>query len=271
MSHSLSSLVTSADPRTSQDDFRELPETESGERVVLVGVVHEHPASVYRVVETVTALDPDIVALELPSLAMPLFTRYATDYEREASWRDIAECPKEGGEKEPPEAVPGGEMSAAIGATDHARVVGIDLPNLRYGGAVIDAFRAESLSVRGVCRTARAFGSQLAHAIHCRVAHAASRLGVTLDPGLDDGGHECTISASAQEQATEEADLVAAGTTLLHAFNRPAALRTFDSAREAAMADALRDLRREGTVVAIVGYAHLNPITEALEADPIGK
>lgn len=266
MSHSLSSLVTTADPRIDQDDFRELPATEGGERVVLVGVVHEHPASVYRVVESVTALDPEIVALELPSLAMPLFEQYAREHEQNAPWREITD----GGESSA--TVPtGGEMSAAIGAAGDARVVGIDLPNARYAGAVLDAVRAESLSVRGVGRTARAFGTQLSHAIHCRIAHHASRFGVTLDPRVDAGGHDSTLSAPSHEQATEEANLVAAGTALLHAFNRPPALRTFDSAREAAMADALRDLRRDGTVVAVVGYAHLNAITEALEADPIGE
>ena len=269
MNHSLSSLVSTDDPRLSRDDFREIPSTDGGGRIVLVGVVHEHPASVFRVRQTVRAIDPDIVALELPSLALPLFERYARAHDG-GTERAPAESDESGADGDSP-APPGGEMSAAIGAARDARVVGIDLPNVRYGGAVIDAVQEESLSVRGVRRATRAFGAQFLHAVHCRIAYYASRVGITLDPQVDSGEYDSTPSTSPKTQATEEATLVGAGTALLRAFNRPPALRTFDSAREAAMADALSDLRTDGSVVAVVGHAHLNAITETLEADSLSE
>ena len=269
MSHSLSSIVTTADPRLSRDDFREIRATESAERIVLIGVVHEHPASVHRVVQTITTLEPDIVALELPALALPLFKQYANEYDQE-TWENLVKA--DGTRGTVSDTIPnGGEMSAAIGTANGARVVGIDLPNVRYGGEVVDAFREESLSVGGMRRAFRAFGSQFSHAVHCRIAYHASRVGVTLDPQVDAGEYGSTLSTSPKEQATEEADLVGAGTALLRAFNRPPALRTFDNAREAAMAEALSGLRTEGSVVAVVGHAHLDPITDRLKADSVAE
>lgn len=265
MNPSLSSLVATDDPRLSRDDFRELPATRDGGQVVLVGVVHEHPASVYRVEQAVQTLDPDVIALELPSLALPLFEQYARARGGESE-QAPAESDELGADGDGP-VPPGGEMSAAIDAADDTRTVGIDLPNVRYGGAVIDAVREESLSVDDVAKTIRAFGSQFSHAVHCRTAYYASRVGITLDPQVDSGEYDSRLTTSPHTQAAEEAKLVGAGTALLRAFNRPPALRTFDSAREAAMADALSDLRADGSVVAVVGHAHLNAITERLEAD----
>lgn len=247
-------LVTSlADPRISRRDFRHRPSTGDDGSVTLVGVVHDHPASTFRVVETIAALDPDVVALEIAPVAVPLFRQYAsetgTDPETIAS-----------------KSSDGGEMSAAIGAAGDARVVGIDLPNASVVGTVLDSVRTESLSVRGVVQAGHAFGIQTLHALQCRISHAASRIGVDVDPKLDARRDVYSRTASPDDQADEEDKAIAAGTTLLRAFSRPPAMEAFDRAREAAMADELRTHCRNGTdVVAVVGHAHLNPIAERLE------
>ncbi len=241
-----------ADPRIADSDFRFVPASADTGWITLVGVVHDHPASVFRVVETVRALDPNVVALEIAPISVPLFRRYARQ----------GDTYSETGLTGSPE---GGEMSAAIGAAGDARVVGIDLPNPATLKTTVEAVRGESLSVRSALRAGHAFGLQTLHAVRCRVSHVASTLGIDIDPGFDDRGETYTRTASPDEQAAEEDDTVAAGTALLRAFTRPPALEAFDGAREAAMVAELRTHRRNGSnVVAVVGYAHLNPIAEQL-------
>ena len=91
-------LAASEDPRLDEEYLRCLPGTDRHGPVLLVGVVHDHPASIARVVRMVETFPPDTLALELPPLAMPLFRRYAAD------------------SQQPPRL--GGEMSAAIQSTD---------------------------------------------------------------------------------------------------------------------------------------------------------
>lgn len=253
MSDPISELVSSIDdPRVSREDFRLLPGTGDDGDVTVIGVVHEHPASVYRVERATALLDPDVVALELPPLATPLFERYADEPDAGSAG-----------------AVPsGGEMSAAIRASGDARVVGIDLPDVKRTGTVLDALRAEQLSVPAAVRALRSFESLFGHALRCRIANWASRIGVTIDPHVDRGTETtgCSPSASADEQAAAEAAVIGAGTTLLRSFTRPPAVRTFDRARERAMARTLTELGRDGSVVAVVGYAHMDPIADAMNA-----
>ncbi len=245
--------TTLEDPRIAHSDFRHVPERNGSGWVTLVGVVHDHPASVFRVVETITALDPDIVALEIAPVAVPLFRQFA----QEQGTSPEANRSESGN---------GGEMSAAIGAAGDANVVGIDLPNVAVLQTTFEAVRNESLSVRGVLRAGHAFGTQTLHAVQCRVSHVASKLGVDIDPKLDARSDTYARTASPQAQAAEEDDAVAAGTTILRAFSRPPAMEAFDRAREAAMAEQLQSHRRNGSnVVAVVGYAHLDSILERLE------
>ena len=241
------------DPRVAHSDFRHVPATHGNGWVTLVGVVHDHPASVFRVVETLTELEPDTVALEIAPVAIPLFHQLA---------RDQGTDPETG----LPESSGGGEMSAAIGAAGDAHVVGIDLPNRASLKTMFEAIRHESLSARRALRAGHAFGVQALHAVHCRVSHVASKIGIDIDPKLDPRSDTSTRTESPDAQAAEEDAAVAAGTTLLRAFSRPPAMEAFDRAREAAMADELRTHRQDGSnVVAVVGYAHLNPILERLE------
>jgi pheromone shutdown protein TraB len=64
------------DPRVGSEYVRIV---ESGRRspVVLLGVVHDHPASVHRVRTVVESLDPAVLGLELPPLVTPLFEQFA--------------------------------------------------------------------------------------------------------------------------------------------------------------------------------------------------
>lgn len=250
--HSISRLVTALDdPRVSSDDYRRLPAGANGESVTLVGVVHGHPASAFRVASTVDAVDPAIVAVEIAPLALPLFASYARDID--VSDADFVRNP-----------LPGGEMTAAMAAADDARIAGIDLPNASGFRRALGVLRSEPLSVYGIGRTVRAFAEQTAHAVRCRVAHAAGRFGIDVDPGLD-RRRSADRGSSPAAQAAAERDAVAAGTALLRSFTRPPSMAAFDGAREAAMAEQLRALRREGPVVAVVGHAHLDPIAARLD------
>lgn len=254
MTQSITQLVrTLDDPRITRSDFRHLPASDDDGSVALVGVVHDHPASVFRVIETITTLEPDVVALEIAPVAVPLFRQYARKHGSNPG-------------ASTPEFHAGGEMSAAIGAASDARTIGIDLPNLSMLGTALESVRTESLSVREAARAGHAFGSQSLHAVQCRLSHAASRIGIDIDPGLD--ARRDTPEATPAAQAADEDDAISAGTTLLRAFNRPPAMQVFDRTREAAMSSKLRTLSQEETdVVAVVGYAHLNPIAERLGED----
>ncbi|GAB7011617.1 hypothetical protein [Halorubrum trueperi] len=255
----ISRLVTALDdPRVSHDDYRRSPAGADGECVTLVGVVHGNPASAFRAASTVDTLDPAVVAVELAPLALPLFASYARDID--AGGIDAVDADLAGGP------LPGGEMTAAMAASDNARVVGIDLPNASGLGAALDAARSASLSPRGIARAGYALAEQTAHAARCRVAHVAGRFGIDVDPGLD-RRRSADRGSSPAAQAAAEREAVAAGTALLRSFTRPPSMEAFDRAREASMADQLRALRREGPVVAVVGHAHLDPIADRLAAD----
>ena len=256
MSQPITHLVNRLDdPRVTGDDFRHVPAIGDAGDVVLVGVVHDHPASVFRVVEAVSALDPDTVGLEVASIAVPLFRSYA---ETHGSDPDTITSVS----------VDGGEMSAAIGAAGDACIVGIDLPNPSALEPVLSTLHDESLPAREALRAGHAFGAQMLHAIQCRISHAASRIGLDIDPGLDREPRPDARTASPAKQASDEAVAISAGETLLRALSRPPAMEAFDRAREAAMAQQLRLHCQHGVdVVAVLGYAHLDPIAERLEGE----
>ena len=57
------------DPRVTDRWCRRGPAT----NVTLLGVVHDHPASVARARIVAEAMGPDVLALELPAAAVPLY------------------------------------------------------------------------------------------------------------------------------------------------------------------------------------------------------
>lgn len=256
MSQPITHLVNRLDdPRVTPGDFRYVPATGDAGSVVLVGVVHDHPASVFRVVETVSALTPDTVALEVAPVAVPLFREYARKHG--SNFELITS-----------DSFNGGEMSGAISAAGDAHIAGIDLPNSSAVEPLFETLRAERLSAREALRVSHAFGTQTLHAVQCRISYAASRIGLDIDPGLDRGRETDTRMASPAAQAAEESAVVSGGETLLRALSRPPAIAAFDQTREAAMTAELRHLSHGGAdVVAVLGYAHLDPIAKHLEGD----
>lgn len=227
------------DPRLDPDYLR----TVSGDdgQVVLVGVVHDHPASVHRARAVVEQVAPDVVALELPSLAVPLFRRYAEDRQT------------------PP--AEGGEMSAAVQAADDARVVGIDAPSLAYARRLAAKLWAERPSA-GTVRDVLAETAAVArHAARCRLAASPWP---SVDSGFDGRvDHDASVADPPDRQASHEATHLARSRSLLGAVERPASMRLTDGAREEAMADELASL--DGDVVAIVGFDHLDDVAGHLD------
>jgi len=220
------------DPRIQSDHLRLLVTDESS--VLLIGVVHDHPASVYRVERLVGAIDPETVAVELPPLALPLFEQ-GTD----------------------------GEMSAALGANgaDHAA---IDAHGPRFLAALAGEIGARSpgrQTIRRIASNALTVGKQ---ALTCRLASVFGRERfptAVADGGIDLASEDLADPASV---AAHERRHLSRSFSVLRAFERPAADEIVDAARERTMARALA--RIDETAVAVVGFEHLDGITTELEA-----
>ncbi|MGM0718676.1 MAG: hypothetical protein ACQET5_16240, partial [Halobacteriota archaeon] len=140
------------DPRMTATYVRRIPA--GANALTLVGVVHDHPASTYRVKRTIEKRDPDILALELPPISLPLFEEYAR-----CSW-------------DPPRL--GGEMSAAIQTAQTDEVIGIDRPTNDFFGRLLRRLVQERPSrgtVRAVISNAL---SVTTHAVVCRLVAAVA-------------------------------------------------------------------------------------------------
>lgn len=230
------------DPRVSEEYVRHVT-TDAGP-IVLVGVVHDHPSSIYRVEAIIDEMDPGLVAVELPDLLVPSFAAAI-----------------EAGDSV------GGEMSAAIRAS-HAPVLGIDLPSWSAGSAVVAAISANDPGLSTITRTIRSIGRMLGHTALGRLAS----LGVPGLPTIRDLEHnhvyDIPDDASPAVQADHEATHLDRSTTLLRAFEPPPATRLMDAIREQHMADKLWTMRQEESIVAVVGYSHLDGIVAALRDEP---
>jgi pheromone shutdown protein TraB len=251
------------DPRIHDDYVEVLPgdsgadgpadartEGRSGD-VILVGVVHDHPASVHRVRSLIGSYDPATVALELSSVALPLFEEYA-DCDGPSDERNDA----------PPEL--GGEMSAAIRAAD-CDVVGVDAPNAAFFARLAARFREERPDLRTVYSVLRGVVSVTRHALTCRLGASVARLTgrtLELDRPVD---HDCTRRDPPAEQASDEKRQASQSLSLLRAFETPEPMHLRDSTREECMAAKLADLRTEGDVLAVVGIDHLDGVAAELD------
>lgn len=232
------------DPRRTGEYVRQV----HGGDVTLVGVVHDHPASVYRVRRIIETRRPDVLALELPPLAVPLFEEYARH------------------PRTPPAF--GGEMSAAIQATDADTVVGIDRPSgdfLRRLGRNLVSTRPSPATVGKVLEDVLAATK---HALVCRgTALLATHLSVRVEvdsPVTHDVGWDDTPT----EQARDEARQVRKSRSFASAVKPTGARRATalaDATREELMARRLRDCRDRGRVLAVVGIDHLDPLTDHLD------
>lgn len=213
--------------------------------VTLVGVVHDHPASRFRANAVVAAREPDVLALELPPVALPLFEQYARDDRTLPAF--------------------GGEMSAAIQAATTDRVVGIDGPSLGFLRRLVGDLSRTDPSPATVRDVASAVFSATRHAVVCRAASAfTAATGVRVEVDSP-ASYETDVTDAPDVQAADERAHLDRAQSVLDALepSRSTALR--DSVREAHMAENLDRLRREGDVVAVVGLDHLDAIASRLE------
>jgi pheromone shutdown protein TraB len=212
--------------------------------VVLVGTVHDHPASAYRARAVVGREAPTILAVEAPPLAVPLFEHHAAT------------------ERTPPAF--GGEMSAAIQAADTDRVVGIDGPTVSFLGRLVGRLWRERASLGTVRATGTALSAATRAAVTARLAATLVTL-TTLRIAVDTPtAYDTAPDDDPERQAADERDRVRTATTMLSAFEPPPAAAVRTGTREQYMADRLAALRADGDVVAIVGMAHLDAVAARL-------
>lgn len=232
------------DPRLETRYVETFEGTSGDGTVTLVGVVHDHPASIYRVRRTAEAVAPDVLAVELPPLAVPLYETYAAD------------------EESPPAF--GGELSAAIQAAETDDVVGIDGPSPGFVRELGNWLVRERASRRTVARSLRSLASITKTAVTCRVAAAVARhssLRVAVGSGTS---HETSPEDPPAEQAADERRQIRTAASVMDAFETPSS-RSRAESRERHMADRLANVRTRGDVVAVVGAGHFDPLCDHLE------
>jgi len=232
------------DPRITGQHLRSI-DAPAG-TVTLVGVVHDHPASAFRV-RTVTAdRAPDVLALELPPLSLPLFERYAEDTRTPPAF--------------------GGEASAAIQAATTDRVVGIDGPTLSFLGRLAATLYREGESVGTLRGVLDGLATVTKNALRCRLAGslaAATSIRLEVDSPVT---YAADRTDTAERQAANERAQIDRARAVLDAFEPARAASFGDEVREAHMADRLVDLRCDGSVVAVVGRHHLDRIADRIAA-----
>jgi len=212
--------------------------------VTLVGVVHDHPASIYRVEQRVAAIDPDVLAPELSPIAVPLFEQYASQ------------------DRTPPAF--GGEMSAAIRTADCARIVGIDGPSFGFLDRLLRTIAGEVRSLDTIGTVAKNVVPVTREALLCRIAAvlaAQTELRIAVGTPVS---HDCMPADAPKVQAADERRRIDRAEATLQAFETPVASDCRERAREAHMADRLSSLRQSGEVVAVVGVDHLDAIADRL-------
>lgn len=237
-------MFDESDPRLIDDYVRYLPSNEENSDIVLVGTVHDHPSSMFRVRSLVESLDPDVLALELPPIAVPLFARYA-DGETDSEV--------------------GGEMSVAIRAASTEDVVGIDGPTPSFVAKLARTLYRGDLSRSTVGSVLEGLASVSKNAIACRIAAMKGAPAWSRRAVYSPVAHECNGTDEPGRQAADERTQVRRATSVTRVFGKSTSAHIRDETRETYMAEQLRDLRRRGTVVAVVGMGHLESLSEHLQ------
>lgn len=257
LSRVVEALAASGDPRLDDDYWRVVPAADGRGAVVLVGVVHDHPASAHRVASVVAEAAPDVLALELPKLAVPYFVgRTARSESPAAGASDVedGQAVADGGRTV--DSVD--EMSAAIDAAADADVVGVDTFTWRFWRAFLARVTSGEVTASAVREALDGVGRVVLRALSVRYGSEGGR--------PDGDGSEYAVDAADDpvDQAAHERSHVSRSRSLLGALERPAGDVLFDEAREATMAANVDALRTSGTVVAVVGLAHLDAVTDQL-------
>lgn len=237
-------MFDESDPRLIDDYVRHIPGNEEKYDLVLAGTVHDHPASMFRVRSLVETADPDVLALELPPIAVPLFERYANG-ETES---DV-----------------GGEMSVAIRAASTDDVVGIDGPTPAFVAKLARMLYRGGLSRSTVGSVLGDLASVSKNAVACRIAAMKGAPAWARRTVYSPVDHECSETDEPGRQAADERTQVRRATSVTRVFGKSTSAHIRDETRETHMADQLRDLRRRGTVVAVVGMGHLESLSEHLQ------
>jgi pheromone shutdown protein TraB len=209
-----------------------------GTDLLVVGVVHDHPASVARVRRVCRRIDPDTLALELPRGSLPLYRRLAAS-DRPAS---------------------GGEMSAAVAAAPDARLASADPLDARF----LLGLARETLREERSLATARSVARRVLTVARRAAGHRLAALAPG-DPAPPETERYDCANRTAEEQADHEAAHVSRCSLLAGATEAPPVVRVTDAARERRMAERLAAVDG-GTVVAVVGWSHLDALAERLDA-----
>lgn len=234
-------VILEDDPRINKRHYRIVTHPEYCP-LTLVGVVHDHPASIHRVQSIVASINPGILALELPPLAISLFTHYA--------------------DSDPIRY--GGEMSAAIQTASTDRIVGIDGPSIRFVPHALRAVRSTptNWATLGVVRS---IGSAMVDALWCSLAASIPPLRNRVASNHRSTRFSAIATKNAAEQAQDEHEHLNRARAILDAFEPKDITRIREVARERHMTTELDQLRKENDVVAVVGQYHLDHLAEYLQ------
>ncbi|MEA5389496.1 hypothetical protein VB773_22395 [Haloarculaceae archaeon H-GB2-1] len=156
-------------------------------------------------------------------------------------------------------------MSAAIQSATTDRTVGIDGPSVGFVRKLLRTLRRDRASLSTVRSVVRGVLTSTKKAALCRVADAVATrtsLRVEVDAPVV---YDSTRSDEPARQAANEERQVGRAESILDALVPTNAADYRDSTRETHMADRIETLRDEGSVVAVVGYAHLDPVAERLD------
>lgn len=240
-----------SDPRIGPDNLRAYHA--DGDPLVLVGAVHDHPASAFRARRAVTTLAPDVVGVELPGLALPLFERRAMEGASGGPGGVGDRCR---------DAEPGGEFGAALAAAAEidARRAGIDALGPSFARSLLRELRDRDASLGTARRVLAAVRNVASHAVSCRLAASLGERWPR-DPGRDARfDHDVSPGAEPERLAEHEARQLSRSRSVLRALERPMADDVVDAARERTMAANLDGLRSAGGTVAVVGFDHFEGI-----------
>lgn len=219
------------DPRIEPDHLRVFDADDR--RILLVGAVHDHPASVARVRRVVRSIDPATVAVELPPLALPLFA--------------------DGSDS---------EMSVALAATD-AEGIAIDSLGPSFVRSLWREIRTESPDSDTIRQIAANAVAVCRNALSCRLASIVDgdRFSTRVRTPAE---YDLAADATPSRQADHEQRHLSRSFSILRTLERPLADEIVDAARERTMARRLSTLDGSGSVVAVVGFEHLDGISDGL-------